>query len=268
MATAARGRIGFHLAVGGLAATAALRLAGVVAISGWVLGGAALALALVLFVGLYVPAAGLFARPLVRVPAAAGRLALTFDDGPDPRGTAAVLAALVRRGHRATFFVIGDRATAAPTLCRAIVAAGCTIGNHSQHHSWATPFYLPRRLGRELAAAQEAIGAAAGSAARPQFVRPPIGLMAPWLEPAAARLGLRVCAFSARAGDAALWPLSASRVLARVRRAIAPGAIIVLHDGAELRGRVPLAPAIIEAVLDAVEAAGLRSVTLEELTGS
>jgi peptidoglycan/xylan/chitin deacetylase (PgdA/CDA1 family) len=267
VATAASGRIGFHLALLALAAALALRVAGVVAIPGWALGAAALALALVLFVGLYVPAAGLFARPLLRVPGAAGRLALTFDDGPDARGTEAVLAALARRGHRATFFVIGARAAAAPALCRAIVAAGCTIGNHTQRHSWATPFYLPRRLGRELAAAQAAVAAAAGAAARPRFVRPPVGLMAPWLEPAALRLGLRVCAFSARAGDASLWPLGAARVLARVRRAIAPGAIIALHDGAELPGRVPLAPAIIEEVLDAVEAAGLRSVTLEELTG-
>jgi peptidoglycan-N-acetylglucosamine deacetylase len=259
------GRIGFHLAVVALVALGALRVAGVLACPAWALGAAALLLALTLFAALYLPACCLFGRQLRRVPGATGRCALTFDDGPDAAATPAVLAALARRGHRATFFVIGERARAAPEVVRAIVAGGHTIGNHTQRHSWLTPFYGARRLRAELDAASAAVAAAAGAAARPRFVRPPMGLLGPYFAPAAAAAGLEIVAFSARAGDASLVPLGRARVLRRVARALGDGAIVALHDGAELRGRVAPAPALIEAVLDLVEGRGLRSVTLEEL---
>jgi peptidoglycan/xylan/chitin deacetylase (PgdA/CDA1 family) len=259
------GRIGFHLAVLALAALVLLRVVGVVAVPAGILGGAALALGLVLFAALYLPGFDLFGRPLRRVPEARGVVALTFDDGPDADATPRVLAALQRRGHRATFFVIGERATAAPEIVRAIVAAGCTVGNHTHRHSWLTPGYGPRRLRAELERATAAIVAAAGADARPRFVRPPIGLLGPYFAAAAVAAGLRLVTFSARAGDASLWPLGRDRVLRRVARALQPGAIVALHDGAEVRGRAAPAPALIEAVLDLVEARGLRSVTLEEL---
>jgi peptidoglycan-N-acetylglucosamine deacetylase len=259
------GRIGFHLAVLAFSALVVGRILGLVGVPGWFLGAAALLLALTLFAALYFPWFGLFGRPLWRVPAARGRCALTFDDGPDPAATPVVLAALARRGHRATFFVIGERARAAPEVVRAIVAAGHTVGNHTQHHSWQTPFFGPRRLRPELEQATAAIVAAGGEAARPRFVRPPMGLLGPWFAPAAAAVGLRLASFSVRAGDAALVTLGRARVLRRVARGLGDGAIIALHDGAELRGRDAPGPALIEAVLDLVEARGLRSVTLEEL---
>ncbi|MBI5479855.1 MAG: polysaccharide deacetylase family protein [Deltaproteobacteria bacterium] len=259
------GRIGFHLAAVALAALAALRLAGIVHVAAWVLGAAALGLALVLFAALYLPWFGLFGRPLRRGPAALGLVARTFDDGPDAAATPVVLAALQRRGHRATFFVIGTQAAAAPEVIRAILAAGCTVGNHTHRHSWLTPCYGPGRLREELERATAALVAAGGEAARPRFVRPPVGLLGPYFAPAAAAAGLRLVACSGRAGDASLWPLARERVLRRVARALQPGAIIALHDGAEVRGRSAPAPALIEAVLDLVEAKGLRSVTLEEL---
>jgi peptidoglycan-N-acetylglucosamine deacetylase len=263
--SARAGRVGFHLAALALAAAAVLHLSGLRLVPAWVLGLSAFALAWVLFLGLYLPAFGLFGRQLRRVRGARGCLALTFDDGPDPRATPRVLEMLRRRGHRATFFAIGARALDAPEIVRSISACGCTVGNHGFSHSWLSPFFGPRRLGRELARTQEAVVQAAGEAARPRFARPPVGLLGPWFEPAALALGLEPCAFSARAGDAALWTRSRRSILARVRRAIAPGAIIVLHDGAELRGRAPRGPELLEEVLDEVERAGLRSVTLEEL---
>jgi peptidoglycan/xylan/chitin deacetylase (PgdA/CDA1 family) len=261
----AAGRIGFHGAALALAGAWGLWAAGWLPLPGSVLAGLTLLLALVLAAALALPGCGLFGRPLRRGPAAAPRVALTFDDGPDAAATPAVLAALSRRGHRATFFVIGARAAARPEVVRAIVAAGCTVGNHTQRHSWLTPAFGPRRLRRELRATQEAVVAAAGAAARPRFVRPPVGLLGPYFAEAAAALELRLCTFSARIGDASLVPLGRERVLGRVARALRPGAIIALHDGAELRGRAAPAPGLVEAVLDLVEERGLRSVTLEEL---
>jgi len=65
---------------------------------------------------------------------AEGEVVLTFDDGPHPGTTNAVLAALSRECVRATFFLIGRAAAARPDLARRIVAEGHTLAHHSQTH--------------------------------------------------------------------------------------------------------------------------------------
>jgi peptidoglycan/xylan/chitin deacetylase (PgdA/CDA1 family) len=70
----------------------------------------------------------LTARCVWRAPRHAGRrIALTFDDGPDPDFTPRVLDLLAARGVRATFFLVGERAARAPATVRAIAAAGPEI---------------------------------------------------------------------------------------------------------------------------------------------
>ena len=61
-------------------------------------------------------------------------LGLTFDDGPDPVVTPAVLDALAEASVRATFFVIGRRARKYPQLVERIVREGHTLGNHTYYH--------------------------------------------------------------------------------------------------------------------------------------
>ena len=65
------------------------------------------------------------------VPSRSPRFVLTFDDGPDPTTTPALLEVLRRRGARATFFLIGARAAAHPELVARIAAEGHEIGNHT-----------------------------------------------------------------------------------------------------------------------------------------
>lgn len=67
-------------------------------------------------------------------PASSNAVCLTFDDGPDPVGTPAVLEALARGGARATFFLQGSNAAAHPDLVRAIHRAGHAVGHHSWSH--------------------------------------------------------------------------------------------------------------------------------------
>jgi cellulose synthase/poly-beta-1,6-N-acetylglucosamine synthase-like glycosyltransferase/peptidoglycan/xylan/chitin deacetylase (PgdA/CDA1 family) len=62
------------------------------------------------------------------------KVALTFDDGPDPRYTAAILDTLRSRGAKATFFIVGRQAEAYPALLRRIVREGHEIGNHTYTH--------------------------------------------------------------------------------------------------------------------------------------
>ena len=62
------------------------------------------------------------------------KVALTFDDGPDPVWTPKILEVLKARGVKATFFVVGHNAETYPDLIRRIVAEGHEIGNHSYTH--------------------------------------------------------------------------------------------------------------------------------------
>jgi len=74
-------------------------------------------------------------RLRLRVPDAADALFLTFDDGPDPVHTPALLEVLRRHGARATFFLVGRRLRAHPQLARELLDAGHALGNHSDSHS-------------------------------------------------------------------------------------------------------------------------------------
>jgi peptidoglycan/xylan/chitin deacetylase (PgdA/CDA1 family) len=240
---------------------------------GWRLAGgdvpltllALLALALLVAIagGVFSLGAGLFARPILAVaPALAGdRVALTFDDGPDANETRAVAALLEARGHRATFFVIGKKAASEPVLLAELVARGHGLGNHSFNHSWATPFRHPARLAEELAQAQ-ALLAQAG--ARVRWFRPPVGLLSPRVAAAAKKIGLTIVGWSASARDGRATT-TVEQAAARLVAAARPGAILVLHDAAERGGRAPIAARVLPALLDALAARGLRSVTLDEL---
>ncbi|MFN2607336.1 MAG: polysaccharide deacetylase family protein [Acidimicrobiales bacterium] len=72
---------------------------------------------------------------------ASGNVALTFDDGPDPEHTPAVLDELGRLGIVATFFLVGHRATAHPGIVRRIIDEGHAVGSHSNSHPepWGIP---------------------------------------------------------------------------------------------------------------------------------
>src|SRR5881397_2162197 len=92
------------------------------------------------------------ALPLLAVRrGAAGRrrVALTFDDGPDPEATPRLLRLLAARDVRATFFLIGERAARHPDIVRALVADGHEVGNHTWHHRNAW-FLSPRATAEEI----------------------------------------------------------------------------------------------------------------------
>ncbi|MBD0272126.1 MAG: polysaccharide deacetylase family protein, partial [Acetobacteraceae bacterium] len=111
-----------------------------------------------------------------------GEVALTFDDGPDPEVTPRVLDLLEKHGATASFFLIGRRAARHAPLVQEIARRGHSAENHTHRHSYgfaALPFGA---IGREIAAAQDAIASGAGVA--PRFFRPPAGVRSPLLDPA------------------------------------------------------------------------------------
>lgn len=205
---------------------------------------------------------GVFAQVLLAGPTTQPRIALTFDDGPDPQTTPQVLAELSRHRVRATFFVIGARAQAHPELLRAMAAAGHQIENHSLHHAWTTAFLSQARIERELAQTQQLIARATGRA--PSWFRPPIGILSPPIAAAAGALGLRLCGWSGKSRDG--WAATEhGAALRRLQRALRPGAILLLHDASERGSRPTLAPALLRELLPQISAHGLQAVTLDEL---
>jgi peptidoglycan/xylan/chitin deacetylase (PgdA/CDA1 family) len=225
----------------------------------------AVLLVLIVGVGTTVPSSGVFARPVIGVRTTRRALALTFDDGPDPRWTPALLDMLEARGHRATFFVIGARAERHAALLDEMRRRGHEIANHSWAHSYATPFIPPARFAHELERTNDLIKRATG--VRPQWFRPPVGLLSPRIPQAALAAGLRLVTWTASARDG-VASTTIARALTRLDASILPGAILVMHDAAMSGDREPIARELLRLVLDRMESSGLRSVTLSDLCGT
>ncbi len=211
------------------------------------------------------PRSRLLGPNLVRLPETAARraeVALTFDDGPDPEVTPRVLDALDAAGLRASFFLIGERAVRHPAIVREVVRRGHEVGNHSHRHSTAFGWYGLARTRREIERAQAAIADAAGVA--PVFFRAPFGMRNPLLDPALARLGLRLVSWTRRGFDTVAG--DPQRVADRLARGLAAGDILLLHDGIAVRRRaVPAhAPDVLPALAARLGALGLKSVTLHD----
>jgi peptidoglycan-N-acetylglucosamine deacetylase len=214
------------------------------------------------------PRSTLLGPVLLRLPATAagrGEVALTFDDGPDPEVTPAVLDLLAATGernggHRATFFLIGERAARHPGLVREIVARGHTVENHTQNHRNHFAFLGPRGLLAEIDRAQETLARLAGR--NPSWFRSPAGMRNPWMGPLVADRGLAIAGWTRRGFDAVSG--DAGRVARRLTRSLAAGDVLLLHDGGAARtaqGR-PVVLEALPAILAALDEQGLKSVPL------
>lgn len=227
-----------------------------------VVGGLLLDHSLLTVFGLW-PSSSLLGHTVRRLPEpCAGRVALTFDDGPDPDVTPRVLDLLDRHGARATFFCIGSRAAKHPGLLREIRRRGHTVGNHTMHHPHhfaACGFGAQRR---EVAAAQAVLGA---DALPPRLFRAPVGLRNPLLDPVLHGLGLAHVSWSRRGYDTRCG--DPATVLARLSHHLRAGDILLLHDGncARTPAGLPVVLPVLEALLALLASRGLRCVNLDEI---
>lgn len=132
------------------------------------------------------PASQIFGRTLV-APERAGEMALTFDDGPNPRWTPLLLDVLARYDVRATFFMMGKYAASQPELVRRVHEAGHLIGNHS----WTHPNFALTGAGKtreELARTSAELEQITGAPVR--YFRPPFGARRPATLRIARELGM------------------------------------------------------------------------------
>jgi peptidoglycan/xylan/chitin deacetylase (PgdA/CDA1 family) len=103
-----------------------------------------------------------------------GSVALTFDDGPHPQATPAVLDILDAAGAQATFFLVGEQVRRNSALAREIVAAGHQVGVHCYRHRSLLRL-TPRQVRADLDRAEDTLGAATGTALH--LYRPPYGAL-------------------------------------------------------------------------------------------
>jgi len=168
----------------------------------------------------------IFGRPITHVALAPRTVALTFDDGPNPDATPAILDALGERDVKATFFVLGRHAERWPGLVRRVAAEGHAIGNHGYYHR-KLHFKSPRYVRDDLSRGAQAIEQAAG--VRPALFRAPHGFRSPWVSAIARSLGQRTVGWSL-----GVWDSDRPGVDAIVERTVdgaRPGSILLLHDG-------------------------------------
>jgi peptidoglycan/xylan/chitin deacetylase (PgdA/CDA1 family) len=225
----------------------------------FVLALLAIAYLVIFVIGVSVLKLNFFVSAVCRGDSTAKRVALTFDDGPDPAATPSLLEVLRRQQIKAAFFPIGTKTRDYPEMIRKIDQEGHILGNHSFRHVWWTNFLISRGLDREIRLAQEAIEAAIGKV--PAYFRPPMGLTNPHLRSALKKQGLLVVGWDVRPFDTTA---SAEKVIRRVLKKIRNGSIIALHDTG--RGPAELTRLVDELVTKIKD----REYTfgeLEELTG-
>jgi peptidoglycan-N-acetylglucosamine deacetylase len=190
-----------------------------------------------------------------RLAATAGpAVALTFDDGPDPRWTPAVLEMLRTHQIRATFCLVGQHVAAHPALVRRIAAEGHALCNHSWSHDEAMHRRSAASVSADLARTSRAITEAAGRP--PRFYRAPGGNWAPSAVAAARQQRLRLLGWSVDPYD---WRRPATaEITRRVLTGAGPGAIVLLHDGYGARGNTVAA---LRTLLPALAGRNLRFAT-------
>lgn len=156
-------------------------------------------------------------------------ISLTFDDGPDPVVTPAILKALAGHNARATFFVLTDHAAAHPGLVGQILSEGHEIGLHFDRHDRITDLPSLAAL-RRLRTARKRLKGLAGPIV---WFRPPYGSQN-YLTYAFARfVGLSVVGWRRCADD---WiEQTAESAAGRALEQLAGGDIVLMHDGLELR---------------------------------
>jgi peptidoglycan/xylan/chitin deacetylase (PgdA/CDA1 family) len=131
---------------------------------------------------------------------------LTFDDGPHPETTPAVLDRLEKYGARAIFFVVGSRVSRAPEILSEIVSRGHVIGNHTFSHPLSMVTHSYRE---EIIRCQDVIGTIIGKT--PTLFRPPFGKTSMRGVLAAQRLGLKTVHWSLDRADWALRDQATAR---------------------------------------------------------
>ena len=187
-------------------------------------------------------------------------VALTFDDGPHPQGTPAVLEVLRERGATAIFFLVGEQVERYPALVAEIVAAGHGVELHCFCHRNNLRLG-PASFLEDAERARLSIEEAGGRAVT--CYRPPYGIFSAATLRAVRRRGWRPVLWSRWGRD---WDrgATAESIARRASAGIGAGDIVLLHDADyySARGSWVRTAAALPLILDEIEACGLKTASL------
>lgn len=183
-------------------------------------------------------------------------VALTFDDGPS-EFTAPLLDVLAEEDVKATFFCVGNNVRQYPDLVRRTAAEGHLVGSHSLSHRNLLGC-MPAASRQEIIGGAKAVESALGE--YPQWFRPPYGMRYPWTLLQARQEGLTAVSWSNCPRD---WLCPGAEVIARrVVETVAPGDIVLLHDGGGDRSQTVEA---VRLLVRCLKGQGYRFVRVDEL---
>lgn len=186
--------------------------------------------------------------------AAQNMVALTFDDGPNPKTTPQVLDTLKKYHAKATFFILGQNIAGNEELIKRMVAEGHQVANHS----WSHPNFVnlsPEQVKHEVEQTQSALEQITGH--RPLMVRPPYGSVN---KTVMAAMGLPAMYWSVDSLD---WKSrNATAILGVIKANTRPGSIILMHDIHQ-----PTADSL-ESVLQYLQEKGMSTGTLSDMLGT
>ena len=170
---------------------------------------------------------GVYVKAVSRLPTNEKILALTFDDGPHPDTTPLILDLLKKYNIQAAFFCIGKNIEKNKSLANRIINEGHWIGNHTNQHGYAFPFYSNKRMKMEIEACRDQM-VSVGSSDSPRLFRPPFGVTNPSLRKALKNSGYTVIGWNIRSLDTIIG--NPEVVIRRVTKKIKPGSILLFHD--------------------------------------
>ncbi|NIH88405.1 polysaccharide deacetylase family protein [Amycolatopsis granulosa] len=175
-------------------------------------------------------------RAPVRTTTRSGRfVALTFDDGPDPGYTPQILDLLAQHGAVATFCMVGTQVRRHPELVRQVLGHGMRLCDHTADHDEQLARRDEARMSADITDARADLRLAAGSDVPVPYFRAPGGNWSDTITALAVRAGMTPLGWSVDSRD---WTLpGVPAIVAGVRQAVRPGAVILFHDGGGRRAQ-------------------------------
>ena len=181
-------------------------------------------------------------------------IAITYDDGPQPGNTGAILDVLKDRA-KATFFCIGRKIKGNESLLKRMHEEGHLVGTHSFSHSNWFDLYSSKKMQKELKQSEELVFEILGK--KPLLFRPPYGVINPMLKRALGAFSFHIIGYSNRSLDTVTK--DENKAIERLMRRLKPGDIVLLHD------TVPYAASLLKKFLCLISEKGYIVIGLDEL---
>lgn len=168
-------------------------------------------------------------------------VAFTFDDGPWPTNTKAIMSSFEKYNWRATFFMIGNNVKKYPAIARDVVSRGHTVGNHSMTHQYSSSVIVS-----EMTPTTSLIKNTTG--VKTTFFRSPGLTLSSSINSGAFTRGMCNISTNYDLGDWRSPRATASTLCSRFKQSLKPGSIVLLHDGGSHSQTVAAVPCMLSYV--------------------